>query len=397
MIETKFKNTEVGLIPEDWEVNKITELCTLNARIGWQGLRSDEYLNHGDYLLITGTDFQDGFINWRTCCYVTEWRFNQDKKIQIKDRDILISKDGTIGKVAFVENPPKQGTLNSGIFVVRPKSEKGLDQSYLSLYFKSHWFKEFIEQLTAGSTIVHLYQKDFIKFDIIYPSNIEEQKKIGNAIGAIDNLLTSLDKQIAKKRLIKQGAMQQLLTGKTRLAGFSQPWIEKKLGDIAKVTRGQSLQSRDFVNGNVPVIAGGMQPAGYHNKANRTGKNITISASGANAGYVALYTTPIFASDCSTIGESKEYCIEFIYYNLSLIQDEIYQAQTGGAQPHVHPSDIEPIVFHFPSEIAEQTAIANILSDMDAEISALEAKRDKYQKIKQGMMNQLLTGKIRLV
>lgn len=139
------KQTEIGLIPDNWEVKNINKECTIKARIGWQGLKSNEYLDFGDYVLITGTDFDNGFINWKSCNYVSEWRFKQDKNIQIKQGDVLITKDGTIGKVAFLDAIPMKGTLNSGVFVIRPKSYEKIDTVFLSLIFKSIWFDSFLE------------------------------------------------------------------------------------------------------------------------------------------------------------------------------------------------------------------------------------------------------------
>ncbi len=179
------------------------------------------------------------------------------------------------------------------------------------------------------------------------------------------------------------------------LLGFGGEWDVKTLGEICEIKKGQLITDRSRIEGNIPVIAGGKVPAYFHNKANRNGKTITISASGASAGYVAYHTYPIFASDCSSIEESKKYTIEFIYFLLQSKQEKIYKMQTGGAQPHIHPSDLTPINVSMPKK-KEQVAIATILSDMDAEIESLEKKRDKYIMLKQGMMQQLLTGKIRL-
>jgi type I restriction enzyme S subunit len=144
------------------------------------------------------------------------------------------------------------------------------------------------------------------------------------------------------------------------------------------------------------VIAGGKQPAYYHNRANRSGKTITISGSGASAGYVSFHTSPIFASDCSTISEGKSYSIEFVFFLLQSRQDEIYRAQTGGAQPHIHPNDLRPIVVSIPKP-AEQTAIAEVLAEMDTELASLEQRREKTRALKQAMMQELLTGRTRLV
>lgn len=157
------------------------------------------------------------------------------------------------------------------------------------------------------------------------------------------------------------------------------------------------LKSTQFIKGNVPVIAGGKQPTGYHNVSNRTKDTITISGSGANAGYVAFYHVPIFASDCSTINEQSGFTVKFLFYALLIRQADIYDCQAGGAQPHIHAKDIKDITLQVPTSIEEQRAIAAVLTNMDNDIAALEQKRDKYITVKQGMMQQLLTGKIRLI
>lgn len=213
---SNYKQTEIGLIPEDWEVKNINKECTIKARIGWQGLKSIEYLDSGDYILVTGTDFDSGFINWNSCSYVTKWRFDQDKNIQIKQGDILITKDGTIGKVAFLNEIPMQGTLNSGVFVIRPKNPDKMDSVFLSLIFKSFWFDAFLEQITSGSTIVHLYQKDFVKFNFPLPSK-EEQTAVANVLSSMDKEIETLNTKLEKYRSLKTAMMQQLLTGKIRL------------------------------------------------------------------------------------------------------------------------------------------------------------------------------------
>ena len=215
-LSAKMKQTELGEIPEDWEVKNINKECTIKARIGWQGLKSTEYLDSGDYILITGTDFDSGFINWKSCSYVTKWRFDQDKNIQIKQGDVLITKDGTIGKVAFLNEIPMQGTLNSGVFVIRPKNPDKMDSVFLSLIFKSFWFDAFLEQITSGSTIVHLYQKDFVKFNFPLPSK-EEQIAIANVLSSMDKEIETLNTKLEKYHNLKTAMMQQLLTGKIRL------------------------------------------------------------------------------------------------------------------------------------------------------------------------------------
>jgi len=208
--------TEWGTIPKDWKTLSIGKCCSIKARIGWQGLKKSEYQSSGEYVLVTGTDFLNGRIDWKSCVYVSKKRYEQDSNIQIVKHDILITKDGTIGKVAFLDDVPCLGTLNSGIFVVRSHSEE-LDQSYLSKIFKSFIFDAFLESLVAGSTINHLYQKDFVHFNFPVPPTISEQTAIANILSDCDSEIAALEEKRDKYKEIKQGMMQQLLTGKIRL------------------------------------------------------------------------------------------------------------------------------------------------------------------------------------
>lgn len=397
MKETRFKDTEVGRIPVDWEATNIDKLCTLKARIGWQGLTTGEYLPQGDYILIAGTDFKDGYIDWGNCCYVSKWRYDQDTNIQIKEGDVLISKDGTIGKVAFLNSIPGPGTLNSGVFVVRPKQEDILNQAYLSWIFKSIWFKSFIDHLTAGSTINHLYQKDFVKFKLVYPKDKSEQTRIATALSKVDTLISELSRLIEKKRAIKQGVMQQLLTGKKRLKGFSEPWVEKKLGEICDVKRGVRVTREALTTeGQYPVFQNTNYPLGYFNKYN-VAANTPFVIVGGSAGLVGFSKNNYWAADdCAYFDNCEELNLVFLYYILLLRQNEIKRHVRTASVPRLDRKNIEDIVLSTPL-LSEQSAIASVLTSMDNEISALEAKKAKFEQIKQGMMQQLLTGKIRLV
>lgn len=208
--------TEWGAIPKDWKTLSIGKCCSIKARIGWQGLKKTEYQSSGEYVLVTGTDFLNGRIDWKSCVYVSKKRYEQDNNIQIVKHDILITKDGTIGKVAFLDDVPCLGTLNSGIFVVRSHSLE-LDQCYLSKIFESFIFDAFLESLVAGSTINHLYQKDFVHFNFPVPPTVLEQTAIANILSDCDSEIAALEEKRDKYKEIKQGMMQQLLTGKIRL------------------------------------------------------------------------------------------------------------------------------------------------------------------------------------
>ena len=210
-----FKQTELGRIPEDWEILEIGKDATLKARIGWQALTTNEYLENGDFYLVTGTDFNAGEVKWSTCWYVDEWRYKQDSNIQLRPNDVLVTKDGTIGKVGYIKNILKPTTLNSGVFVIRAKNRK-FEQKFLFYILTSQIFKDFIRNITAGSTITHLYQKDFVNFKFQAP-NIKEQTAIATTLSNMDTEIQALQHRLEKTKDIKQGMMQQLLTGKVRL------------------------------------------------------------------------------------------------------------------------------------------------------------------------------------
>lgn len=418
MVEMKsgYKMTEVGVIPEDWEVKNVSESCLIKARIGWQGLKKTEYMSSGDYLLITGTDFDNGQVNWRTCAYVSKARYEQDSNIKIRPQDILISKDGTIGKVAYLGMIPKAGTLNSGIFVIRANDRK-IGQVFLSKIFMSFYFEDFLNRLVAGSTINHLYQKDFVKFCFPLP-NSEEQTAIATALSDVDSLISALTKKIEKKKAIKQGLMQQLLTGKKRLPGFCGDWIKKKVSSVSDILRGGSPRpienyivksggvnwikigdvdssAKYIFRTNEQIIESGIQ----YSRFVHSGDLLLSNSMSFGRPYILKTEGCIHDGWLVIQNYDKYFDKEFLYYLLG--SDEVlkqYKSLAAGSSVlNLNKDIVGKVVLYFPPSISEQTTIANILSDCDSEIAALEEKRDKYKEIKQGMMQQLLTGKIRLI
>lgn len=414
MVEMKsgYKMTEVGVIPEDWEVKNVSESCLIKARIGWQGLKKSEYMSSGDYLLITGTDFDNGQVNWRTCAYVSKARYEQDSNIKIRPQDILISKDGTIGKVAYLGMIPKAGTLNSGIFVIRANDRK-IDQVFLSKIFMSFYFEDFLNRLVAGSTINHLYQKDFVKFCFPLP-NSEEQAAIATALSDVDSLISALTKKIEKKKAIKQGLMQQLLTGKKRLPGFGDVWDVVQLKGIISEFIVPMRDKPTALTGPIPWCRIEDFDGKYLKKSlsnqgvdlNTVSKmnlkifpvNTLLVSCSANLGRCAIVKQKLVTNQ-TFIGlvPSDRIDVEFLYYKMSREDKNLNNMATGTTISYLSREQFENYEILIPSSKAEQTAIANILSDCDSEIAALEEKRDKYKEIKQGMMQQLLTGKIRLI
>ena len=189
------------------EINSVRlgDCCDIHARIGWQALTKNEHRQSGDYMLVTGTDFKDGRVDFNTCVYVDKERYEMDKHIILKENDVLITKDGTIGKVAIVHDLPKPATLNSGVFVVRP--DKRFNKEYISYVFRGPLFERFIELSKTGATIKHLNQKHLLEFNIPVPS-MEKQKMFADFFKEVDK-----SKFVVQKALINTLVLDSLIYG----------------------------------------------------------------------------------------------------------------------------------------------------------------------------------------
>lgn len=191
-----------------WEQRKLSDLCSMHARIGWQNLRTSEFLDQGQYLLITGTDFGNGSIRFNSCHFVKKERYDQDKNIQVKNGSILITKDGTLGKVAYVENLNKPATLNAGVFNVKTKGND-VDNKYLFQYLKAPFLMKYVDEKSTGGTIKHLNQSILVNFPVVLPG-VEEQRKIGEFLSHIDSILTLHQRKLEMLKNVKQAFLEKM-------------------------------------------------------------------------------------------------------------------------------------------------------------------------------------------
>lgn len=391
LTDKKYKESEVGLIPINWEVKTLGACLTRNPDYGINAPAVPYSDSLPTYIRIT--DISD------------DGRFNKSGKVSVNDiqssnfylevGDIVLARTGaSVGKSYCYDY--NDGALVFAGFLIRIKPDQDfLNPKYLKFFLQSNFYLNWVKENSMRSGQPGINSNEYSRLPIPIPSK-SEQTAIATALSDTDALIENLEKLIAKKRNIKQGVMQELLTGRKRLAGFNGEWMKIKLGDICDIRKGQLITEKTAAGGEFPVIAGGINPSYFHNRPNRGKNTITISASGANAGFVSFHRNPIFASDCSTIEEKGTFNIVYIFFLLQLFQKKIFKLQTGGAQPHVYPEHLKPLELVFPQEVTEQDAIANILIDIDEELSGLEKQMNKYQLIKQGMMQALLTGKIRL-
>ena len=220
----------------------------MHARIGWQNLRTSEFLDSGNYMLITGTDFNDGAINFSTCHYVERERYEQDRNIQIHNGSILITKDGTLGKVAYVQGLSMPATLNAGVFNVQIKDANNVDEKYLFQYLKAPFLMDYVDKKATGGTIKHLNQSILVDFPVILPQR-SEQTLIGAFFQQLDNLITLHQRKCALLFSPFQALISMMFTTST----FS--WEQRKLGELVDVCSGRDY--KHLSEGTIPVYGTG--------------------------------------------------------------------------------------------------------------------------------------------
>ena len=222
----------IGLFPSDWGVMTIKYTSWLKGRIGWQGLKSTEFMDEGPYL-ITGTDFNQGFVNWSTCAHITNERFLEDEDIHIVEDDLLITKDGTIGKVAVAKNCPEKVSLNSGVLLIRNSKIKYVDKYLYYTLLSDEFYLWYELNQPQNSTIRHLYQGQFYNFKFAFPA-IVEQKSIVDYLddrcAKIDAIIAEAKASIEEYKELKQAVIYETVTkglDKTVVMKDSgMPWIE---------------------------------------------------------------------------------------------------------------------------------------------------------------------------
>ena len=310
---------------------------------------------------------------------------------------VLLTSRATIGETAIATVPmaTNQGFAN---FICKEK----LLNVFLAYYLR--YIREKLNDLASGSTFKEVTKGTLLNIEIPFLP-IDEQNAIAEALSDVDGLLNALEALIAKKRAIKQAVMQQLLTGKTRLPGFSGAWTEKPLSDFAAITMGQSPSSI-FYNSRgegLPLIQGNADIENLHtiervwttqgNKRCNSGDLILTVRAPVGAVAIASKNAFIGRGVCSLkpVGDSR-----FLFQVLVYVEDRWQTFEQGSTFTAANSEQVGQFHLCIPDDENEQRAIAIVLSDMDAEIAALEQRRDKTRAIKQGMMQQLLTGRVRL-
>ena len=400
-VKAGYKQTDLGVIPEDWSVIKL-----------------------GDYVVITSGEspskfmMQDEGIPYFKVEQLNNCtKYQEDTPYHIKGRKKVKS-----GSILF----PKRG---AAIFLNKIrllKQDSYFDTNLMALTVNDELSSEFLfysinylglDKVADTTSVPQINNKHITPFILPVPSKKEEQTAIATVLSDTDVLIEHLKRLIAKKKAIKQGAMQQLLTGKKRLPGFSGEWEVKKLGEVMYLQGGYAFKSQFFIEIGVSIIRisdVGNDKVDTNNSVCYKPFNIPkdfiavkgdvlIAMSGATTGKIGVYQEDKLAYINQRVGKfvilnQEKTSLQFVSHIVrsEKFKEKLQKEIAQGAQPNISGKQIESIKLSIPQTKSEQTAIATILSDMDAEIESLEQKRDKYTMLNQGMMQQLLTGRIRI-
>ncbi|MCX6269623.1 MAG: restriction endonuclease subunit S [Bacteroidetes bacterium] len=384
-IREGYKQTELGVIPEDWIECTFEDIMTGFAS-GQTPYRAIERYYSGEIPWITSGELNYNVITDTLEKITKEAAINTNlKRIPVGTFLFAITgleAEGTRGSCSITGI---EATTNQSCMALYPKQGL-LTTEYLFQFYLNYgnWLALRFCQGTKQQSYTGGIAK---KLPIIIPPNIQEQTAIATVLSDTDALITSLEKLIEKKRAIKQGAMQELLKPK-------EGWMVKKLGEVLKVKHGKSQHEVIDENGNYPILASG-GIIGKSNKYLYNKPSVLIGRKGT-IDKPQFMTSPFWTVDTLFYTEIfDDYDAKFIFYLFNKIYWYDYNEASG--VPSLNAKTIEAIEQSFPKSKNEQIRISNIISDLDTEISAMEQNLSKYELLKQGMMQNLLTGKIRLV
>ena len=415
-MKSGFKKTEVGDIPEEWNVLPITSVLQRGSRITYGVVKPGPSPDNG-VLFIRGGDIFDGKILIEQLRTISEDISNQYKRTRLNGGEIVISLVGYPGEVARVPQSLAGANIARQAALVRLDPTQPISGDYVCKFLQSNQGRRLLLKESIGSAQQVINLRDITRVVLVLPTETE-QCAIAETLGNVDALLTALDRLIAKKRDIKQATIQQLLTGKTRLPGFSGKWEMKRLGDVAEILKGNTLsKSLTTESGSNACILYGELFTTYGRVITKT-----VSLTNSSEGCRSLAGDVLLPGSTTTTGADLATASALLLSNVSLGGDinvvrrkgdcydpaflanhlthvarkEIAELAQGTTIHHLYGKDLKTLLLKLPP-ILEQIAIAAVLSDMDDELTALEARRDKTRALKQGMMQELLTGKTRLI
>ena len=420
-----YKQTEVGVIPVNWEARPLKRISPKQS-VGLVINPSTYFDDRGTVPMLVGSNIKENIIQWEDAKRITEASNNLISASRLAAGDLVTVRVGDPGVTAVV--PPELDGCNcASVMIVR--KHDAFDSHWLCSVMNSPWGRAQVANVQYGTAQKQFNISDAVNFAYPVPP-LPEQRAIAAALSDVDALLAKLDQFIAKKRDLKQAAMQQLLTGQTRLPGFSGEWEVNRLGELFGFSGGHTA-SRDQLSDSgycylhygdihlskktyidvdaefqaIPKLVVGLSDVSTVSLL-KDGDVVFVDASEDDEGtskhiVVVNHDDRPYISGLHTIvakskGNRMDNLFKRYCFQTRNIKEQFRFFAVGTKVSGISKTSVAKVELHFPPSLKEQTAIATILSDMDAELTALEVRRDKTHALKQGMMQELLTGRIRL-
>ena len=419
MSKTEIPSIRFRGFDDAWEQRKLGDQMYIKARIGWQALTKNEYMESGDYYLVTGTDIDESShtVDLLRCHYVTKERYDADNKIQLKEGDIIVTKDGTIGKVAMITGLDKPATLNSHLFVLRDLSGK-LDNYYLLTILTSPIFEKFVVGTKTGSTLTGLPQKTMVTFEFTAP-NIQEQQKIAGYFRNLDNLITLHQRKFEKLTNVKKSMLKKMFPQngssypEIRFKGFTDPWEQRKLGELVDRVVRKNTNNESTLPLTISAQYGLVDQITYFNNrvASRNVSNYYLVLNGEFAynkstsdGYpfgavkrLDLYEKGVLSTLYIVFAPKKEQQIDSDYLTVFFDTDRwhkgVAERAAEGARNHgllnISAEDFFDIDLSVPKDIVEQKQIGAFIRQLDNLITLHQRELEKLQSIKKALLEKM--------
>jgi type I restriction enzyme, S subunit len=408
----------------DWERVRLGDFAYVKARIGWRGLSAREYTSVGPYL-IAGNHIVAGRVVWHACDHISERRYDESWEIALREDDVILTKDGTIGRIALIDHLPGPATINGTMMLVRVGGR--LSSRYVFHYLTGENFRRLIAERVSGSSIPHLFQRDIVHFPVDAPSP-EEQRRIAEVLDTADDAIRRTETLIAKLKQMKHGLLHDLLTrgldenGELRdpiahpeqfknspLGRIPRGWEVRTVGSLCSLLNGLAFRPEDWTDSGLPIIRiqnlnGGTEFNYFAGRVREEfiipGGTLLFSWSG-NRGtsfgpFVWHGPTGLLNQHIFRVTPSQNVCATWLFYALDEVrQNAERHAHGGSGLVHVRRGDLQAYEVATPSE-SEQGRIGNVLEAHDARIRTEEVYRDKLQLLKNGLIQDLLTGRVRV-
>ena len=408
----------------DWRVKKLGDHCLKIGSGATPKGGKKSYLDTGPFRLIRSQNVYNEGFSPSGLAYIDEEQAKKLDGVAVEENDVLLNITGdSVARVCLAPKKYLPARVNQHVAIIRPDPNV-FGSIYIRYFLASRQQQDFMLGLAAAGATRNALTKGMIEgFEIPAPS-IAIQRSIGDTLGALDDRITllretnktleAIAQAIFKSWFIDFDPVRAKMEGRapagmdeetaalfpdelveSELGLVPKGWGVKALGDLIVPKRGKTITKAKCVEGDIPVVAGGLEPAYFHNQSNISSPVVTISASGANAGFVRLYQQDIWASDCSFIGLEQTGSIYFWYMFLKANQEKIYFMQQGAAQPHIYPSDLMRLNAYSSNAGEERVIFNKLASPLFKMISLATAKIKTLADLRDTLLPKLISGEIR--